>query len=549
MINYRLCTAVAAALALGATAGPRRAHAATGPTVQTTGGAVQGVSTPGALEWLGIPYAAPPTGAARWRPPAPASWSGVLTADTLPPACPQNPASTALAPTLNTANQSEACLDLSVYAPASGTGHRPVMVWFHGGGNENGTGASYDGSALAGGDVVVVTVNYRLGALGFLATPALDAESPNHASGDYGLMDQQAALRWVQANIAGFGGDPTNVTVFGQGSGGQDITDHLVSPTATGLFARAIVESGAYGVQLPTLAVADAEGAAFATAAGCPGTTDAACLRALPLSTILSNEEGPGSPYLSQNQLRYEPNVGTAVLPTQPIQATALGQQQHVPLIVGTNRDEARASVAAEFDLAGTPLTAAGYPAAIDSVLGSSQLSPLVEAAYPLAAYPTPDLAFSAVFTDVGFSCISLLNDQLFSLRAPIYAYEFADENAASLSLPSDPVLPLDAATTTELPFLWPNLVGTGGASRGSFTAAEQALAVEMRAAWTGFAAGGDPNRAGLTPWNAFSPLLDRTHEFVPGATADHTGFAGFHKCGFWEPLEVAKAGMPETTP
>ena len=485
------------------------------------------------------------------RPPA--SWTGVLAWRAVgrrpPPACPQNPAAAGLAPTLNTANQSEDCLDLSVYAPTSGAQHRPMMVWFHGGGNEVGTGASYDGSALAADGVVVVTVNYRLGVLDFLATPALDAESLNHGSGDYGLMDQQAALRWVQANIAGFGGDPGNVTVFGQGSGGQDITDHLVSPGATGLFTRAIVESGAYSVQLPTLAVADAEGSAFATAVGCASTTDASCLRALPLSSILAGEEGPGSPYLSQNVLRYEPNIGTAILPTQPIEATALGQEQRVPLIVGTNHDEARALVAGEFDIAGAPLTASGYPAAITRVSGNSQLTPLIEVVYPLVAYPTLDLAFSAVFTDVGFSCISLLNDQLLSLRAPVYAYKFDDENAASLSLPSDPVLPLDAVTTTELPFLWPNLVGTGGASRGSFTAAEQVLAVEMRAAWTGFATGGNPNGVGVTPWSAFSPLLDRTHEFVPGATADRTGFAALHECDFWEPLDVAKAGMPEPTP
>ncbi len=182
---------------------------AAGPTVSTRAGLVQGIATAGAIDYLGIPYAQPPIGPLRWAAPRSASWSGVLQADTLPPPCPQN------AGDFGVASTNENCLFLNIYAPVSGARNLPVMVWIHGGADETGTGGQYDGTALVQDGVIVVTINYRLGYLGFLAHPALDAESPGHASGDYGLMDQQAALRWVRDNIAAFGGNPNRVTVFG----------------------------------------------------------------------------------------------------------------------------------------------------------------------------------------------------------------------------------------------------------------------------------------------------------------------------------------------
>jgi len=185
----------------------------------------------------------------------------------------------------------ENCLFLNVYTPlAPAAKSLPVMAWVHGGAYYNGAGSQYNGTALVQDGVIVVTMNYRLGYLGFLAHPALDAEMPAHASGDYGLMDQQTALRWVQTNIAAFGGDPTRVTLFGQSTGGQAVTDQLVSPTAAGLFQRLIVESGAFDIPLPTLAAADASGVTFANSVGCTNSTDAACLRALPVSAVLAAE-------------------------------------------------------------------------------------------------------------------------------------------------------------------------------------------------------------------------------------------------------------------
>ena len=522
--GWRTGFAVTTILAFGMGSGAR----ADDLTVRTTGGAVRGIATANAREFLGIPYAAPPVGALRWRAPQPASWSGVLPANTLQSPCPQ-PASD-----FGVASSNENCLYLNVYAPLSASGKLPVMVWIHGGAFVTGTGDEYDGSALVQNGVIVVTINYRLGYFGFLANPALDAESPGHASGDYGLMDQQAALRWVKANAASFGGDPRQVTVFGESAGGQSVFDQLVSPGATGLFQRAIIESGAYAVTLPTLAAADASGTAFANAVGCTNTTDAGCLRALPVSTILAQEAASGAQGSLSQTTQFEPNVGTNILPAQPLLAIAFGAFNRVPVLQGSNHDEGRLFTALEFDTTGAPLMAAEYETALASLVGIP-IAPYAAALYPLADYASPDLAYSAVFTDAVFACSALGFNQLLSFSVPTYAYEFADENAARLSLPNDPFMPLGAPHSSELPFLWPNLIALD-ATGATMTAGEQQLATQMRAAWTNFARAGNPNGPGVTPWPAFRTASSRLQELVPGTPYVSTSFSAYHKCDFWEP-------------
>ena len=362
---------------------------------------MQGIASTTTDEFLGIPYAAPPVGALRWKPPQPTSWQGVLQAGTLQSPCPQPAGPFAVA------SNNEDCLTLNVYAPRSASNRLPVMVWIHGGAFVTGTGAIYDGSAMAQDGVIVVTINYRLGYLGFLANPALDAESPGHASGDYGLMDQQAALRWVRANAAAFGGDPGRITVFGESAGGQSVFDQLASPGAAGLFQRAIIESGAYAVHLPTLAAADAGGVAFAKTAGCSSTTDASCLRALPVAAILAQETG-------NSPTQFEPNVGTAILPVQPLLAIGLGLFNRVPVLQGSNHDEERLFTALDYDVNGALLAASGYAAAIAGLVGP-RVAPEAAARYPLSSYASPDLAYSALGTDVAFACPALGFDQLLS--------------------------------------------------------------------------------------------------------------------------------------
>ena len=282
--------------------------------------------------FLGLPYAAPPTGNLRWRPPQPpAHWQGVRDATSFAPSCPQNPSAN---PFLPPGPTSEDCLYLNVYTPtlrSSDDGGRPVLVWIHGGGLTQDAGRNYDPAKLAADGIVVVTINYRLGALGFLAHPAL-ASRPGGPAGNYGLMDQQAALRWVQANIGRFGGDPHNVTIAGESAGGLSVLAQLVSRGSRGLFQRAIIQSGSFALNQQSLAAAEAAGEAFAAKAGCPDQT-AQCLRNLPVVEPASTT----SPALAI------PGVVDGEVLTEPIgTALAAGRFARVPILNGTNHDEER---------------------------------------------------------------------------------------------------------------------------------------------------------------------------------------------------------------
>src|SRR5690349_12859070 len=279
--------AAAPAVSASAVAGQTAANGR-GPVVGTTNGPVRGLASGAVDEFLGIPYAAPPVGALRWRPPQPAArWSGVRDATQFAPHCPQPPTP------FGQASTSEDCLFLNVFTPSreGNASHRPVMVWIHGGALVTGESNDYIPTKLVEDGVTVVTINYRLGALGFLAHPAL--ADANGQSGDYGLMDQQAALRWVQRNIASFGGDPRNVTIFGESAGGLSVLSQVASPQARGLFERAIAESGSYNLTQASLSSAEAAGEAFAATAGCTSQT-AACPRSLPVSAILASENAAG---------------------------------------------------------------------------------------------------------------------------------------------------------------------------------------------------------------------------------------------------------------
>ncbi|HEY1488874.1 MAG TPA: carboxylesterase family protein [Micromonosporaceae bacterium] len=499
---------IAGATAASATASPTGNH----PVVSTANGAVRGVTTGATDEFLGLPYAAPPVGALRWRAPRPAaSWHGVRDATAFAPHCAQSPSP------FGQASTSEDCLYLNVFTPAHARGRLPVMVWIHGGALVTGESDDYDPSQLVSDGTMVVTINYRLGALGFLAHPAL--AGAGGGSGDYGLMDQQAALRWVQRNIGRFGGDARDVTIFGESAGGLSVASQLASPSAHGLFTRAIIESGAYGLNTASLTSAESAGEAFATATGCASQT-ADCLRSLPVSTILADQNAAG----------YQPNIDGTIVTQSLKTALATGHFNHVPVINGSNHDEYRLFVALDA-LEGAPVTAANYQDTIADTLGvTPAIAAVIAAQYPLSAYPSPSLALGAVGTDAIFACPALTLDESASKYVPTYAYEFNDENAPELFLP--PIgFPYGAAHASELQYLF-NL--TVQPFPGTLTAPQQQLAATMRAYWTNLARTGFRSTLRAPLWPRFTTAGQRIQSLVPPRPQVETDFAVEHNCGFW---------------
>jgi para-nitrobenzyl esterase len=420
------------------------------------------------------------------------------------------------------ASTSEDCLYLNVYAPAGGlTRNRPVMVWIHGGALVTGESDDYNPAALVRHGVVVVSINYRLGALGFLADSSL-ASRAGGSSGDYGLMDQQAALRWVQRNISGLGGNPRNVTVFGESAGGLSTLSQLVSPGARGLFQHAIVESGTYALTQASLASAESAGATFAAKVGCT-TNTAACLRSVPVATILANEDVGG----------YQPNVDGNVLPQSIGTALASGQFSHVPVIIGTNHDEWRLFVGLDQLEGGPPVTAANYQSMIASTLGvPATAAAVIAAQYPLSAYSSPAVALGAVGTDAIFACNAQTAENSLAKYVPTYAYEFSDENAPEVFLPSFG-FPYGAAHASEIQYLF--ALNTE-AHPATLTPAQQELAATMRGYWTnlatfGTAAGG---------WPRFTTAHPVWRTLVPPQPQNETDFAAEHHCSFWAAAEAA---------
>jgi para-nitrobenzyl esterase len=474
-----------------ASAGP---DGGAGLQVATTSGPVVGHADGATTAFLGIPYAAAPTGALRWRPPvAPTPWVEPRVASGFGPACPQKAAERD-----QDLVQDEDCLSLNVWTPAlDPAAPLPVMVFVHGGGFRRGASsvALYHGAGLAtAGPVVVVTLNYRLGALGFLAHAALSSESDHAVSGNYGLLDQLAALRWVQDNIQGFGGDPHNVTFFGESAGAMSLCAHMVSPLAAGLFHRGIGQSGPCSVLTTPLRAAagspsgEALGATLATSLGCADAADvAACLRAVPAAAIVEASQQAGE----VGGARYQPVIDGYVLPEAPMAAFRGGRFAALDaFMAGTNRDEAtmftqQRRIETEAELAA--VIAGIVPAHVDEAL----------ALYPPARYPTAKDAYNAFVTDLWFTCPTRALARLVAAKGtPTYLYHFTRPTAVGTALG------LGVYHGSELAFVF----GTFG-DRTAPTAGERAMAATMMAYWTGLATSGSPG--GEVAWPARSATRD----------------------------------------
>lgn len=541
--KWRLALGVACLVA-GAALGEARAD---GIEVSTDKGPVVGTRQDDIAAFLGIPYAAPPVGDLRFRPPQPrAPWSAPLQATSFGSPCPQ-PAR------LNSPSTNEDCLYLNVYAPLRGHGRRPVMVFLHGGSFTASNGGATPGSPDYRGTqiveqsgVVVVSINYRLSILGFLAAPALDAENAAHASGNYGLQDQQAALAWVRTNIARFGGDPDNVTIFGESAGGISVLYQLVSPGVAGLFQRAIVESANDGLGVG-LTQAEAIYAPVIAALGCGGAADvASCLRALPVATIVNSGLTAG------------PIIDGQAVPKLPLDAFAAGEFNRVPVISGTNRDEGTYFIAAAARTAGRTLTAQDYHNAIAANF-TADAAPRIEAAYPLSAYPTPSQALAAIVTDEFFACPTERVRAALSRHVRVYGYEFAQPDPAyNFPVPPPSDLALGDTHTSELAYVFGH-DGSGAPLQGQ----DRALSEAIIGYWTSLATSSNPNAGPFWPAGPRPPFPGRDRPVWPRylaarpwllslATpiARETDFAQAHRCAFWASLgnpQALIASVPAT--
>jgi para-nitrobenzyl esterase len=552
MRSKRLALRMAAVLAgsLLTAAEPAAADHA-GPQVRTTEGTVQGLTQNGMNEFLGIPFAAPPMGALRWQPPQPrAAWTQSLDATKFGNTCPQI---TELGVFAGPVSVTEDCLYLNVFttshAPTANGKKLPVLLWIHGGGLFDGESNDYDASALVkdgpAGPTVVVTFNYRLGLLGYLGQPALDAEG--HDFGNYGLMDQQAALRWVQRNIAAFGGDPGNVTVGGQSAGSTSTAALVISPASKGLFHRAIFESGPLLTVAP-LALAEKRGTDFATAAGCGADATAAaakCLRDLTVQKILSLQgtAAANGPYV--NGLL----VDGKVLPIPADTAWSNGQFNHMPIMNGSVADEG-AFAASINELFFGPLSADQYVNMVKTTFGGpagpgsgppnypAKTPDAVLAKYPLNAYANPSLAWVAVGTDANVCRHPFLNRHV-SQFVPLYAYEFADKTAPWYFPPL--TFAHGAAHTIDIPFLFPDWHGGPLGIPHKLNAQEHTLSTQLVAAWTNFMHTGNPNLKGDQPWPRYTANSEVffSQNVPKSSTITGAQFAAAHNCAFWDTVLV----------
>ncbi|MFD1320518.1 carboxylesterase/lipase family protein [Micromonospora sonneratiae] len=500
--------------------------------VRTEGGPVRGRLTGEHRKFQGIPYAAPPTGELRWRAPQPVvPWRTPRDATEPGSPCPQLPSSYA-----DVRSVDEDCLFLNVTAPRDaprGT-RRPVMVWIHGDGAV-GAGHFFDADRLAAdGDTVVVTINYRLGVFGGFGLPGLTG------SGTFGLQDQQAALRWVRRNIAAFGGDPRNVTLFGVSYGATATTAHLTAPGSEGLFDRAIVESGFALMDMPAESMhpggealpwwawrPESEvagiGAWVAGELGCDPADPVralACLRALPVEKLL---EFPQVMNIFQSMA-----YGGRTLPELPAQALRAGRFHRVPVVSGATRDEHRTFVGLFRVLADQPVSAADYPKLLARAFGAEQV-PMIMRSYPLTDAESPSLTWARVLTDRLWAKSTFEQNQLFATRMPTYAYEFADPTPP-VSLPFPPDFPPGAYHAADTAYVFRDEQFTSAASPGQLR-----LSDRMIRYWSNFARTGDPNGPGLPRWSRFDGR--QPVPYVQSLAPDHLGpvdYAAEHRLDVW---------------
>jgi para-nitrobenzyl esterase len=467
-----------------------------GPVVEIASGKLEGREADGVQSFLGIPYAAPPIGRWRFTPPQPvAPWSGIRSADSFGGACPQPPS---VLPGMAVGTQNEDCLFLNVYTPRADGGRRPVLVWIHGGGFSTGSGsqAIYDGARLARrGDVVVVTINYRLGPLGFLA-PGAAGLALDGATDNAGLLDQVAALAWVRAHIASFGGDPEQVTIFGESAGGMSVATLLATPAARGLFHRAIAQSGSAQATKRPDDAARVTAQLLAELGLDPSRSEA--LREVPVDDLVAAQTRTVAKLQHEMFLIFAPVVDPATLPVAPSQAVGDGAAREIPLLTGTTLDEWRLFTFAapgHHQLAGDGLRKriAHRVRRIGRGDGD-ELIGLYRSERPHAA---PWEIFDAIETDRHFRIPAIrLAEAQRRHQTDTYLYLFAWPSPAARGL-------LGACHAVELPFVFGTLDAPHMQRFSGSGPAADALSLRTMDSWIAFAREGRPRHDGVA-WPAY---------------------------------------------
>ncbi|WP_249644192.1 carboxylesterase/lipase family protein [Nocardia sputi] len=491
-----------------------------GPATSVSGGVIRGARVDGMIEYLGVPFGASTAGVNRFAPPKPAPpWTGVLAATAHGPQCPQSsplPWIPAVQPA------SEDCLTIDVYVPEHpAASELPIMVWFYGGGFVLGSNAQYDSPArlVRDGQVIVAIPNYRLGPFGFLALPEL-AAGEGGVTGTYGTLDQQAALRWIRDNAAAFGGDSDNITLFGESAGGMSVCTQLASPTARGLYAKAIIQSGSCARS--PLAPASKEqayqrSAEYAAGLGCAeAATRLTCLRALPADRMLDSP----TTTLHTMAVTWTPVRDDVVVTTPPENALADGAVRDIPLVVGSNADEG-ATFLALLDYA-----RATVPDSADYVSWAQELftgnADRVLQRYPVSAFATAAEAKQHVITDGFFACPALFTTQAARRGgARVWQYQFNDALVGR-----NPLLP-GAFHGAEVPYVFSGLLGVPI----PLPPAADRLSRQMQQSWAQFAHTGNPETQAFTPWPSTS---DTTLELGSDNITVADSFAHQHHCDLW---------------
>ncbi len=490
----------------------------------TESGPVNGVSVGGVAVFRRIPYAAPPVGARRFTPPAPPTpWTTPIDGTVAGSQC----ASGSSVFEGSMVHGDEDCLHVNVFTRST-AGSRPVMVWIHGGGFTTGSGSDpvYDGTRfVVEDDVVVVTINYRLGVFGFLAHPSV--AMADGTTGNWGFLDQQAALRWVRANAAHFGGDPSRVTIFGESAGATSVLLHTVAPGSRGLFVRAIAESSPV-LRIPSRERSTQFGNMVAASAHCTTGDVAACLRAASATDLYAGVPAgtdPGGPFFQDRGVVYLPTLDGVTFTEQPLVTLRAGHEAAVPVILGTNSDEG--TLFAGGLLGAAVATDADYHAALGrgaTLLGlTSAQGDAIYAQYPVSRYGTPARALTAVTTEGIFHCANRWVARAHTAAGnAAFLYRF-DQLPAHVTLPG-----IGVFHAAELSFVW----GVRNGLLGDDSSAP-ALGPAMRAYWSSFAGTGVPS--GTPAWAAYDATRDQRLQLATPIASEPVDPNG--RCGFWSGL------------